>query len=432
MSPANDAPWSHLLRRNPWRGPRTSRALWFSLFLLLVAALHTFHRHLGPKALVLSTLSLGAAWIVSIVLHELGHAVAARLANLTPFILVVGGGPRLFLGRALGMAVDIGLLPGSGLTLCASRGPRAGMKWRLLSMCAGGPLASVVLLAFAFRAFPESWNALLTGTDDWIGPGAALVLANLLVLVSTAIPAARSGPGVLPHGDLIQILRLPWLEPRVVNESLDMAGAMGFRQLLVLGRHQAAFEEARRVLDADPDQWTLRYQLADMLIHARRYPEAAAEYARVLQAPTLLHRNDLKLAAAIAFNNHAWARYMMGGAENLTLADRSSRKAIGLGPENPHVLGTRGAVLVAVGKVKKGRRLLETALRKHRDGGARALNLAGLSMVSARTGRVPEARSLLVDARRLDRHCVLLERAEGELRKVAGIPWGGTPGPTDR
>jgi len=380
--------------------------------VVIVASVPFVMGRSGALAFAASVVSLWIMWTTSVFLHELGHALGASLVGLRPFILVVGGGPSIVLREVAGVALDIGILPGDGLTLIAGDevGPR--IKWRLFFTYASGPAVSAALLAFGFVAFPEQWHAFRDGTQAWIGPAAALVLANGLLLFTSIVPLPRSTDVGTPRNDLLQILKLPWQKPRAFENLVKASRAVAVNRFFQLKRYQAAFNEAHRLLAEDPSNWVVRIQLADMLIFSRRYAEAAAEYGFLMDEPAFSAEGVPPLGAALVANNFAWASYMQGKKEAIVLADSASSKAIALAPNNPHVLGTRGAILVALGNLPEGRKLLERAKKLHRDEHSQASNVACLALAAAAEGRIEDARRLLEQALKLDPDCELSSRIE--------------------
>jgi tetratricopeptide (TPR) repeat protein len=387
-----------------------------TLALAMAAIAYCLSRDAGVAELVMSALSLGLVWVGSVLAHELGHVAAARAVGLQTFILLVGAGPSLFRRQVAGVAVDIGCLPGSGLTMFASH-PQRSMKWRLLAGYAGGPLVSGTLFAAGSSVWPQHWMAIRNGDADWILPGAALVLVNGLLLFTSIVPMPTAKNAVSPRNDLLQMLTLPWLCEEQLAAVARAAEGAEFARHLVLRDYAAAFAAAHRRLQVDPANWMVRLQLADMLIFAGRYAEAAAEYGVLLAEPALAAKGIPPLARAMVANNHAWANYMLGDPAKIAAADRSSLEAISAAPDNPSVLGTRGAILLESGSLTEARKLLKRALRLHRDARSRASNLACLAIASARQGQRDEARIFVNRARQLDSDCDLLERAEAELSR---------------
>jgi tetratricopeptide (TPR) repeat protein len=394
---------------------RARQGVALSVLLALVASIHAYASNGAALDVVLSLASLWVVFTASVFAHELGHALGARTVGLRPFVLIVGGGPNLVLRDVAGVAIDVGFFPGDGLTLIASRdvGPR--IKWRLLLTYASGPAVSAALLAAGLLAFPEQWREYTENTHPVIAPGAALVLANGLLLLSSIIPLPRPSDVISPRNDLVQILTLPFLKASAFAGLAKASRAMAVYRFFQLRKYQDAFDEARRELAEDPSNFAVRLQVADMLIFSRRYPEAAREYAILMAEPALNAEGVPKVGAALVANNCAWANYMSGGADELALADRASEQALALAPNNPHVLGTRGAILVSMGSLAKGRELLERARKLHRDPRSQASNVACLALAAFLEGRPDEARRLLEQAGKLDPECELLAHVETAL-----------------
>lgn len=410
--------WERLDRRYPPRRMRRRTGLILVAAFAAFAGVHAVLRESGALEFAASLGSLWMAFSISVLLHEIGHAVGAAAAGLQPFLVIAGGGRSLFLREVAGVAVDLGILPGSGMTLMAGSRLEPWLKWRLLVAYASGPAVSAALLATVLVGFPEQWESFQSSTDRWIGPATALILANGFLLLTSVVPLPRGNDVGSPRNDLTQILMLPWMKPEALALLVKVARAATMTRLFQLRRYQAAFDEGRRRLIEDPTAWEVRLQLADMLIFSRRYSEAATEYAALLDEPALFAKGVPTLAAAFVANNHAWANYMQGGREALDAADSSSSKAISLAPQNPYVLGTRGAVLVAKGEIDKGRELLERARALHRGAYERASNLACLALASAAEGRSAEARAFLERARKLDSDFELRARVERVLARV--------------
>jgi tetratricopeptide (TPR) repeat protein len=192
-------------------------------------------------------------------------------------------------------------------------------------------------------------------------------------------------------------------------------GSVRLSRLLTLRRYQAAFVEARDCLASRPDDWVVRLFLAEMLIHARRYSESAAEYATLLEAPGFIAAKLPPLVVALVSNNYAWANVMLRDPQTLRLADVASAKALELATSNPSVLSTRGLVLVEMGEINEGSKLLKRSLKLHRQTAARATVLASLALASARQGRLDNARQLFKQASSADSGCELLARVQQEL-----------------
>ncbi len=146
---------------------------------------------------------------------------------------------------------------------------------RLAAVYAAGPLATTVLLLGACAALSNA-------TRRELSPAQAFALVNGFLLFTSIIPFRSAADIGTPKNDLTQLLGT-----RSVSEQhLDMLAAgsctIEFSQLHMLGDYEAAYQEATRILALEPADWMLRARLAELLIFAEIYPEAAEHYASVL------------------------------------------------------------------------------------------------------------------------------------------------------
>ncbi len=81
--------------------------------------------------------------------------------------------------------------------------------------------------------------------------------------------------------------------------------------------------------------------------------------------------------------------------------------------------GTRGRVLVELGRIQEGLPLLHQALKANLEKDGRALNACYLGIAAARRGDLAVSKSYFALARKLDRDCILLEREAVELKSSA-------------
>ena len=109
-------------------------------------------------------------------------------------------------------------------------------------------------------------------------------------------------------------------------------------------------------------------------------------------------------------NNLAYVDALLGRAELLPEADDFSRRALELNPGSIELRGTRGVVLVELGKFDEGVAMLQYGLRYHPEKSGRAIDACYLGIAAARRGYASECLSYLAIARKLDPHCPLLDR----------------------
>lgn len=386
--------------------------------LVVTAFVIPWSRGGGAREVFEALVWLWFTWVASVAAHELGHALGARLTGLRPVAVTVGAGPSVLCRRLGSVVIDVGLIPGTGMTYI--RDPRTDhRRWAWAVAFALGPLVSLALLG-GFVALSADWAAFRAGALPGVSFGVAAVLSNGALFCASALPLSFSLRESAPPNDLARLFRLfgrqraAEFDPSLTTFG-DAASMLG---LLTLRQYQAALEEGRRVLASKPASSAVRLQLANLLITAGCYRQARAELELLRKEPAM-QREELAWAAAIVANNYAWTTFLLEeDAHALRAAELASREALSRYPDNPGFLGTRGALLVARGELPQGRQLLHRALRRQRDPHARALSCACLALAAAEEGNVRDAEVLLERALELDPEVELRARVERVLARA--------------
>jgi tetratricopeptide (TPR) repeat protein len=134
---------------------------------------------------------------------------------------------------------------------------------------------------------------------------------------------------------------------------------------------------------------------------------------------SLLDRPEAKPFRSLLQNNLAWTYVMLADPALLDEAARLSELALRDNPKSGPFLGTRGAVLLELGKVHESVDLLRRA-RAGNDRHNRAINECMLAVASCRLGLAEAAQSHLRAAERLDADCVVLARARRACAEATG------------
>jgi tetratricopeptide (TPR) repeat protein len=268
----------------------------------------------------------------------------------------------------------------------------------------GGPLANALLLLIAIILLPLD-DQLDSTRFDGVAPFLFLALSNAALLLFSLWPhMVDSVRGSIPNDALgfWRILRtkqtqtnefLSWLylyEASECQRKKDLAGAENW---------------IREGLQKFPKSDALRITAAGILYLQKKYPEAARSYALIAR-----RHKAAKSMDAYLLNNIAYCYLLSGDAKLLSKADTCSRLALKQAPGTPAYKGTRGSVLVELGKYKEGLTLLHESLKNHAENYGQALNACYIGVAEARQGSLSESRNYFTVARRLDPDCILLDR----------------------
>jgi hypothetical protein len=303
----------------------------------------------GALVLNLAVGGGAAAWVpawlgvlvVSVVVHELGHAGAAWTLGFEVRAVRIGTpvALRLQLGRT---RVELGPLPFGGLTIPVTRDPRRYRLRRGLVVLAG-PLANAALAVIVWRV-----PGVVPGA---VGVRWALVLQVLLV-VENLVPrrvATADGPAATDGALLLDLVRLRdgGLAAALATETL--AGAVCDHLHGVAERAPA--DAAATV---EPVDGLVALRMGQTAYLADDHERAAVLYGQALRSGALTTRDR-----ALAANDLAWI--LAGerrGPDRLGDADALSAEAFALLGWHPAVRNTRGVVLILTGRPADGTALL--------------------------------------------------------------------------
>ena len=158
----------------------------------------------------LGLLLLGLFWfqvclVLSIVPHELGHALVARWLGFKVQSIVVGFGRPILRGRFIGFDWIVRYIPYGGATVVQQFADRR-LRFRQCLYILAGPAANFLLASIAwvlvtYSAFNRMEGSLVTN-GWWI-----FISANLLVVVVNLYPSPVDTPlGVIPSDGLTLLL----------------------------------------------------------------------------------------------------------------------------------------------------------------------------------------------------------------------------------
>jgi tetratricopeptide (TPR) repeat protein len=120
----------------------------------------------------------------------------------------------------------------------------------------------------------------------------------------------------------------------------------------------------------------------------------------------------------IILNNIAYVDALLGDPELLPEADAYSKEAYGAAPWAPSITGTRGTVLIALGQLEAGIKLLKESFERAWTPRSKAENACHLAMAHTRLGDRNQANNYMKLARQLDSQCRLIDRVETEFQNL--------------
>lgn len=383
---------------------KVGRAVWWSVFAFVAIATIAAG---AWSTLVLAAVMTWVSLVLLILLHELAHVVVASLMRYRVFEVVIGAGPVLVTHEGRRSRVVLRVLPGGGHTVAA---PTRVGNWRATEFffAIAGPMLHAATIAGAIAWYPS--DPLIAGLVR------VFILISLIALVMNLIPIQGKGPHGMIVNDGARARRALVGAPEEADWVL--AGRyIGESYIVRLrGEDVAALAWAERGLARSPEIPLLQLDAAVSLIRLGRFAEGRERLLPLLGEPS-----DRPAQRAAILNGLAWADLMIGDAELLPEALRTSEEALELFQGVPAFQGTRGYALLEAGRLEEGLALVTRSLRAHLDPEDKATTYCTMAIGQARQAMLDRAERSLARARRLDPGCVLLPRAEAELAEKRSI-----------
>jgi Zn-dependent protease len=251
-------------------GRRQALLLWLACGMS--GGLTAITNGIGPSdALVTALVVLAAmppAFVLTVVVHELTHALVATLLGQTVVRVIVGEGTALVrLGRPPLVVGRVVL--GNGATYVLDL-RREGYRWRTCTMLLVAPLVSLALAAAA-------WSASAGRPLPAYAAGLTVALCNLTMAIITLLPMPTFGGRV--WSDLATALYVARADDRQIGEWIALAARDAMTVDVERGDLQAAVAVARRAAAAIPES-PLAQSLLAFALHTAGRPDEAADVAR--------------------------------------------------------------------------------------------------------------------------------------------------------
>jgi tetratricopeptide (TPR) repeat protein len=351
----------------------------------------------------------------AVVLHELGHAVAARLVRWPVYQVAIGWfGKPIFRRKVSGVLVQINSVPVGGFTYTGPSGERVSRGAAFL-VYGGGPamnaIAAVLLLPTVLNPTSSMEEGLLLGT--------MFFWANIICLGISLYPMACSTPYGPADTDGTVLWKTIFHWPTLERSLLSNGRYM---EALAL-RESGQLPEALELLEkSTPESPPLRLAWNVLRAILQMDSGSPAKARELFLAFIKEQQTQDRSIEAILKNNLAWANLLIGDPvlheESLAATEQAVRDL----PSMALVKGTRGSILIQVGRAAEGVPLVLESFYSKESTTARdkAANACLLAMGEAQLGKMKEAQEWLRMAEELDSGSPLIERASLAVQRQIG------------
>jgi hypothetical protein len=379
---------------------RLARRAETALFLCLAVALICAAVLDGDYWIFGISASLALGMVAGLACHELGHTLFAVLLSLPIRVISIGFGPVLWRGRIGETHFQLHAMPLSGYVGCYPQ-PVVRMLPSLLFLVGGvlGNVALVGLVGAVFKARVLSDAAL-----DGLG---LIVLVQYFIIVLSLAPYWTTVDGLRVGSDGMQLWQLvagPWRGPTQV----------GLLYAAMLDRYGGADRAPLRRANARLIYQMLRPDRRDDIGARRDFQDAVQrELSRgALSREETIMALDALVTSGLMYRDPALRAHL----------DAWSQEALRLGPDIATLRGSRGAVLVELGRYQEGKALLLPLVdAQPGDSFDTFMSCVSLAHAEHAMGNVAAARAFATMARdnveAIPQAAFLLSRLDAELAK---------------
>jgi hypothetical protein len=280
--------------------------------------------------------------VAASVAHESGHLLCARICSIPVGQFGIGSGPVVLRRRVGGAQLVLRLVPVGGLVMPAVL-PDPQKRWTMAFFFVGGVLGNiaaigaVIALHVAGAAPVVLYNE--AGMPLIVAQAGILVGTQLFFIILSLIPHRASLDGRPMASDGLQLLRL-------------LSGGFHYAIVLEPYRHSAT-----RLSMTSPASSRIANQLAraDRRTSEDARREVWAALRRELVEGGLPAEEEMLVLDALVTDGLIFADPTVRPE-----LDQWSLRALQLGPKVKTLIGSRGAVLVELGRYQEGKQLLET------------------------------------------------------------------------
>jgi hypothetical protein len=273
------------------------------------------------------------AYAIGVVCHEAGHLLLGLLGSIPIRLISIGAGPVVLRGRIGETTLELRLLPLSGFVfhypLLHYR------RFRHVLFLLGGVLANAMVVGLA--AGLDAFGALSQQARSTL---MAVVLAQFVLIIVSLLPLRARFGGIPTGTDGLQLLQILRGAHPAARAGLD------YRSLVT------TYSNGGQV---DPTVASSR-----VLYHSGRVDRWTDAKARHDSQEALLRelaRRDLPREAEIlVLDTLVTDGLVFGDAHLCSRLDEWSARALELGPEINTLRGSRGAVLVSLGRYEAEKR----------------------------------------------------------------------------
>jgi len=293
---------------------------------------------------------------LNIYIHEMGHFVAAYISGIKVYSIQIGSGNIIWHQKIFNINFDLTDKINGGYTLI-SNVPLNHQKIRIWIMTAGGIGLQFIFLLLIILLFGFSPVNFLG--KNGVNFTSAFILSNLLMIILNLIPTSIKIYDHKIPNDGKKLFTLPFWKTDDIQKLLQVNKFYEANKYFELKEYLKSEIAYKKLISQAFDMPAITINLALVYIKELKFQEAIDELI------SFDHHNNSFLEA-FKLNNLAWAYLLLGGKEAIEKANEYSATSMKLHGELNSMKGTRGCILIEMGKIEQGISILNEIVNINR------------------------------------------------------------------
>jgi tetratricopeptide (TPR) repeat protein len=344
-------------------------------------------------------LILTLLWLhISIFCHEMGHFIVAKVFGFQPYLVIVGSGHKIFSFQLLNSLFEFRLIPSGGITYTSNLTLNK-VKSKLALMYLAGPMVNLcfcLLFSIIYAKY-----ILKIADPGYLVSIPIIIFIELLLFVGSILPTDVNLYGNVFSNDGKQLIN-----------ALTKTEQQFIQKLLGLDRYIDKKSSSPDLFNKNLKALQILYKV-QAEFNRRDYAKAIDLLEQILHEPGLPKRDLLYIIDILAsiVINHGEIKY-------LDKADKWSAQAMDLSSDIKTIQGTRGAILVDLGRYSEGKEMLLPLTEEGNEAIDKAVSCCYIAKADYYLGNEDKVKNWLEKAEKVGAAPIILQRIKQEINCI--------------
>lgn len=285
---------------------------------------------------------------LGVVIHEIGHLLFGKLAGGNPKRIVLGKSHEVMRLEVFGVKIILNKDFNGGFAFVNfPKGKNTKFNQFLLS--SGGFIINLIVAYLVYLIFGYNFS-FLSGRKG-LDFSSAFIFTNTLLAIVSLLPYYVDYMGIKVPTDGLTLLKLPFKKKNETN--VDFNDFFEAQEKFEIKKYDEAIHLYKKYIDTEDAGLLARYNIGLMYSKKGNTQEAIKWMEACFESVT--KEKNKKMFAHIN-NALAWLKLVKGDPKDI---DILSKTAYSIKPDFSYFIGTRGSVLIELGKVEVGIKMLK-------------------------------------------------------------------------